>query len=109
MATTETVEQEIERKGLAAPRVTDALIEAKIRGEYFHRVPGTTLTLCVLTLVNGFTVVGEAACASPENFDEALGQRIARESAKSKVWALEGYALRDRLFYGRNDLEHAQA
>lgn len=94
---TESVEQEIQRKGLTAPRVTPSRIAEVIASEYYHRPPGSTLTLCVLTLANGFTVTGESACASPENFDEALGQRLARENAVGKVWALEGYALRERL------------
>jgi hypothetical protein len=94
----ETIEQEIQRKGLTAPRVTPADIEAVIRGEEYHVFGGTTLTVCCLTLRNGFTVTGESACASPENFNAELGQRIARENAKQKIWALEGYALRERLF-----------
>jgi hypothetical protein len=93
----QTVEQEIQNKGLTAPRVTPDRIEEVIAGEYFHVPPGTTLTLCVLTLANGFTVTGESACASPENFNAELGQRIARDNAKNKIWALEGYALRNRL------------
>lgn len=98
---TETVEQEISRKKLTAPRITPERINAVIAGEYFHVPPGTTLTLCVLTLANGFTVVGESACASPANFDAELGERIARENAKSKIWALEGYALRTLLQMGQ--------
>lgn len=93
----ETVEQEIQRKGLTAARITPEQIEAAIAGEAYHVFPGTTLTVCCLTLRNGFTVTGESACASPANFDKVLGERIARENAKQKIWALEGYLLRDRL------------
>lgn len=81
----------------SAPRVTADGINAIIVGEYFHVPPGTTLTLCVLTLANGFTVVGESACASAENFNAKLGEDIARSNAKDKIWKLEGYALRCRL------------
>jgi hypothetical protein len=56
------------------------------------------LTFCVLVLRNGFTVTGESACASPENFDAELGRKIARQNAITKVWPLMGYALRERLF-----------
>lgn len=55
------------------------------------------LTLCVLVLKNGFTVTGESACASPENFDAELGRKIARQHAVSKIWPLEGYPLRQSL------------
>jgi hypothetical protein len=93
----ETVEQEIQRKGLTAPRVTPERLEEVIVGCEYHVFGGTTLTVCCLYLRNGFTVTGESACASPENFNAELGQRIARENAKQKIWALEGYALRERL------------
>lgn len=56
-----------------------------------------TVTICCLTLANGYTVTGESACVSSENFDTELGRKIARENAKQKIWALEGYALRERL------------
>ena len=55
------------------------------------------LTICVLVLKNGFTVTGESACASPENFNADIGARLAREDAIKKVWALEGYVLRNKL------------
>ncbi len=93
----ETVEQEINRKRLDAPRITPNQIEATIVGEAFYRFPDTTLTVCALTLENGFQVVGESACASTENFDQELGNRIARDNAKGKIWALEGYRLRSEL------------
>jgi hypothetical protein len=91
------IEQEIQDKGLTAPRVTPQRVDEVIVGEDYHVFPGTTLTVCCLTLANGFTVTGESACASPENFDTDLGRKIARDNAKQKIWALEGYALRDRL------------
>lgn len=94
----ESVEQEIQRKGLTAPRITSAAIENNIVKEEFQVFANSTLTVCVLTLRNGFTVVGESACASPENFDAALGRRIARDKAKDKIWSLMGYALREQLY-----------
>ena len=120
------IEQEIIRKGLTAPRVTPADIEANIASEhYFTAGDGVVgaftnaqkaqgrgvypdeigrlqallalLTFCVLVLRNGFTVTGESACASPENFDADLGRKIARANAVNKVWPLMGYALKSRL------------
>ena len=92
------VEQEIVAKGLTAPRVTPERLEEVIINEQYHQFPGTTVTICLLLLENGFSVVGESACASIENFDADLGRRIARDNAKNKIWALEGYVLRQRLF-----------
>jgi len=58
------------------------------------------LTFCVLVLRNGFTVTGESACASPENFNAEIGRKIARENARNKIWILEGYLLKQRLSEG---------
>ena len=91
------IEQEIQDKGLIAPRVTPEHIESVIVSEQYHVFEGTTFTACLLTLKNGFTVLGESACASKENFDEELGRKIARENAKNKIWMLEGYLLKDKL------------
>jgi hypothetical protein len=120
------IESEIQAKGLTAPRVTPAQIEAVIAEEFYFtaaegefgarfraamKVGGEPqavelavhsklllLTICVLVLRNGFTVTGESACASPENFDAELGRKIARANAVNKIWLLEGYLLKQRLF-----------
>lgn len=116
------IEQEIQAKGLTAPRVTPADLKANIVGEYYftaadgvqathHKQDEMTrltgahgelalLTFCVLVLRNGFTVTGESACASPENFDEEVGRKIARQNAEQKIWPLMGYALRSTLHQG---------
>lgn len=91
------VEAEIQAKGLNAPRLSPALIDAVIMQEDFHVFGGTTLTVCALRLRNGYMVTGESAAASPENFDAELGRKIARDNARNKIWALEGYLLRERL------------
>jgi hypothetical protein len=112
---TDTIQQEIDAKA-TAPRVTPADIEANIRGEfYFTAKDGVIsgmdhyplkgelpeglglLTFCVLVLRNGFTVTGESACASPENFDAEIGRKVARQNAINKVWPLMGYELRTQL------------
>lgn len=112
-----TVEQEIQAKGLTAPRVTPDDIEAEIisevyivAGEAAGEIRSLThpnalvacssldcLTICVLVLRNGFTVTGESACASPANFDKGLGRRIARQNAVAKIWPLLGFRLRDKI------------
>lgn len=110
--------QMIEDKGMTAPRITPADIKANISSEhYFTALDGVDghfrggpeaqgvqnaqslglLTFCVLVLRNGFTVTGESACASPENFDAEIGRKIARQNAEQKIWPLMGYELRQRL------------
>jgi len=105
------IEQEIKAKGLTAPRVTPGDLEENIACEYtftaaqavaggpVHESLGL-LTFCVLVLRNGFTVTGESACASPENFDADVGRKIARQNAVQKVWPLMGYELRSKLAAG---------
>jgi hypothetical protein len=91
------IEAEIQAKGLDAPRLTPNDIDAQIVKASYFVFPETTLTVAALTLRNGFIVTGESAAASPENFDEAIGRKIAYDNARGKIWALEGYALRNRL------------
>ena len=118
----QTIEAQIQAKGKTAPRVTPADIEVNIDGEYYFtardgvqatmheqdemtRLTGAhsgleLLTFCVLVLKNGFTVTGESACASPENFDPEIGRNIARQNAVDKVWPLLGYELKTKLAGG---------
>lgn len=118
--TDQSIESEIQAKGKTAARVTPADIESNVDGEYYFtaddgvqaafqdqdeltRLTGShgelrLLTFCVLRLKNGFTVTGESACASPENFDAEIGRKIARQNAVQKIWPLMGYALKERLF-----------
>lgn len=79
-------------------RVTLAEIQAKVKSTYYHIVPGTTLTICVLTLENGYTVVGTSACVDPAAFNQAMGEHIAYTNAIEEIWALEGYLLSQRRF-----------
>ena len=103
MPSEQEIEQEIQDKGLTAPRVTPEHVNATIKGEeYLYSSSGDrTLTICVLTLQNGFTVTGESACASKENYDRELGCSIAKDDAKYKIWLLEGYLFKEKL-YRRN-------
>jgi hypothetical protein len=102
-----------ESKAVAvAPRVSLDDIKANILGEYYctgmdittkrrkpHDSPHPSvrvLTVCLLVLRNGFTVIGKAAPASEANFNRDLGQKFAYEDAVRQVWPLMGYALRQR-------------
>ena len=127
MTTDQTIEQEIKAKGLTAPRVTPADIEANIASEhYFTAGDGycgaltitpefsqsgedlstllvappeslDLLTFCVLILRNGFTVHGASGVASPENFDAEIVRKVARANAVREIWPLMGYALKQKL------------
>lgn len=110
------IERLIQAKGKTAARITPADVKANIVSEFYFTAadgvrgqsemgtspagrasPLNLLTFCVLVLRNGFTVTGESACASPENFDAEIGRRIARENAVQKIWPLMGYELRSKL------------
>ena len=115
----DSIEQEIRQKGLEGPRITPKDIEAAIASEcYFTAAEGflghawanvldarsikppehlDRVTICVLTLRNGYTIVGTSACAAPENFDATIGRKIARQNAIQQIWPLLGYALRSVL------------
>jgi hypothetical protein len=93
------IEAEIKAKNLVAPRLTPADIDRVCVCATYHVFPGTTLTVCALTLRNGFIVTGESAAASFANFDPELGRKIAHDNARNKIWALEGYLLRERLAF----------
>lgn len=92
------IEKEIQDKGLNAPRLSPTMINETVVSEAYYVFPGTTLTICCLTLRNGFNVIGESASASPENFDEQIGRQIAKDNARQKIWALEGYLLKQNLW-----------
>lgn len=110
------LELELQEKGLIdAPRITPQDILDNIAEEYYFTAddgvmgsntktnigPGygslSLLTFCVLVLNNGFTVTGESACVSAENFDAEIGRKIAKQNAMQKIWPLLGYCLREKL------------
>lgn len=96
MSSEKELEKEIQDKGLNAPRLTPSIIDSKIKDKSFHKLTDV-LTVCVLTLQNGFTVTGESACASPENYNKEIGEKIAFDNARDKIWVLEGYLLKEKL------------
>lgn len=103
----------------SAPKITMEDIEANITSEhYFTAYAGAKsgritrdepenaealklLTFCVLVLRNGFTVTGQSACVSLENFNAEVGRKIALEDAIDKMWPLMGYALKEKLAEGK--------
>jgi hypothetical protein len=95
------IEQEIEAKGLTAPRVTPDDITDNIRHvEYVKHVShgGQVLRWAVLTTKSGYAVVGNPSVAvSPENDNEEIGQKVAFENSKQDLWPLMGYELKSKL------------
>lgn len=98
------IEAEIKQKGLTAPRIKKEQIDALVQSLEFktHRFAGTTSTVAIAVLPNGFVAgVGHSAAVSPENFNAALGESIAINNAiniaRDKLWELEGYSLRKSL------------
>lgn len=109
------IEKDIQAAGAnVAPRITPADIESNIATEWYingetgvvpddfqppvpANHPLSLLTICVLILRNGFTVTGESACASPENFNTEIGRKVARANAVAKIWPLMGYELKSKL------------
>jgi|GEM_PF-787913 len=81
----------------AAVKVTPAMVDAEIADEDYHVPNGTTLTICTLTLANGYTVTGESACADPANFDIELGRDLAKGKAREKIFGLLAFRLRDEI------------
>ena len=92
-----TLENMIEEKELTAPRVTPEDVDSEIQSEQYHVFEGSQLTVCCLTLRNGYTVTGESACASPANFDTEIGRAVSRNNARNKIWGLLGFRLKDKL------------
>lgn len=92
------IEKKIQEAGLTAPRVTPEDIKKVIIATDYHVFPGTQLTVCCITLLNGFTVTGESACVDPANFNEKIGEEIAYNAAENKIWMLEGYLLKHKQF-----------
>lgn len=97
MSNEQQIEKEIQDKGLNAPRLSPADIDAAIVSETYTVLPSGKAMVCELILRNGFSVRGESACVSKANFNEEIGRKISYEDARNKVWMLEGYLLQDRL------------
>lgn len=90
------IEKKIRAKGLNAPRLTPEDVYSKIKGKTFTNLPSGKCVICEITLMNGYTVRGEAACVSPENFNQEIGNEVAFEDARDKIWQLEGYLLQNK-------------
>lgn len=77
-------------------RLTSHYLTTRIASVDYSRPTGT-MTIAVITTVNGFTVTGESACADPANYNEEIGQKVAYDMAFGKLWPLEGYLLKEKL------------
>jgi Phage protein (N4 Gp49/phage Sf6 gene 66) family len=102
------LEVRLQEKGLTAPRLTLDKISEVIVGEEYYVFPGTALIVCCLKLRNGFTVTGESTAVYLDKFDESIGKQIAYDNARDKIWALEGYLLREQLNIAKHGIEKAK-
>jgi hypothetical protein len=84
--------------GIELPRVTAEMVEGAIAAVDHHLFPGTTMTVCAITLTNGYTVIGHSACVHPYNFSTRVGERLAFEDARSKVYDVLAFRMRDVLY-----------
>jgi len=95
------IEQEIQAKGLTAPRVSLDDVNANIKStEIVTHIStsGQVLRWAVITTKNGFSVAGKPSCsASSANDNQAIGEKIAIDNARNELWPLMGYALKERL------------
>lgn len=74
-----------------APRVTEEEIPAEIKTVEYNYVG--LMTMCVLTFHNGFKVLGQSACASPENYNKEFGEQFAFRDAKRQIGAFLGFRI----------------
>lgn len=96
------IEELLQSKGLTAPRVAPQDVDDNIMRAEFHRLDGTNITVCVMTLRNGFTVTGvNHGSVDPANYDAQVGQDLAYTDARNKLWSLMGYALKEKQFRER--------
>lgn len=77
-------------------KLTKEIILDLIDTEDFHHFEGTTTVVCLLNLKNGGQVLGKAACIESANFQLEVGKDVAKKDAVSKIWELEGYAIKTR-------------
>lgn len=78
--------------------VTVEQIKSRIKDVVYTNVPGTTTTVCSLVIDNGFVVTGTSACVDKRNFNKEIGEEIAYDDAFDKLWTLEGYLLKEKLY-----------
>lgn len=83
-------------------KLTEADIEAMIEREMFMRV-GAKTTVVLITLKNGFEVVGTSACVDPSTYNLEIGTHFARKRALDKIWELEGYLLQTKMFVPKEE------
>lgn len=97
----QTIEAEIQAKGLTAPRITSQDLIANITHTEIvkHVSPsGQVLRWAVLTTQNGFAVTGRpSASVSPANDNASIGEKVAIDNARQELWLLMGYELRSKL------------
>ncbi len=83
---------------MSRDKVTEDYIESRIKEVRYIKDQSSTVTVCAITMVNGFSAIGYSACVDPKNFDEDKGKSIAYENAFNQLWPLEGYLLKEEMY-----------
>lgn len=83
---------------LGAVFVNESKLKDSIKAVDFHIHEGSQLTICIITMLNGYTVTGQSACADPKMFDREVGEKFAFADAEKKIWPLLGYVLKEKLY-----------
>ena len=78
-----------------AERVTTKYMKSRIKRTEFYKI-GDTITLCLIFLDNGFSVMGKSACVNLENYDQEIGETMAEKDAFGKLWPLFGFLLAEK-------------
>ena len=90
----DTLEEQFEAAG-KTKYVTNAMVDDEILASQYHQFEGTTTTVCLITLKNGFTVLGKSACANPDNFEQELGEKLAFDDARQQIFSYLGFRICD--------------
>ena len=83
------------------PRITAEFVEEQILAEQLLYPAGTAMTICVITLRNGYVVTGTSTPVSPENYDKEMGDKISRDKAVAEIWPLQGFLLKELIYQER--------
>jgi hypothetical protein len=57
-----------------------------------------SLTVCMITIENGFVVTGKTTCKNIEIYNKEIGEKLAYNKARDKIKMIEDYILKEKLY-----------